>query len=153
MPGVAEINVTGLHGAPPPRGIIVIMVTPGRLRLHPSEVDRRSRALLDKLARLRKVDRRHAELSAEQRSLVRDRNTEVAQRDAARALLTAGHHHGWQRPDTPRPTPMDSADAISRIRCAEIMIGTLNKILVQNRKHLSHLESIRRALRLMVKKP
>jgi hypothetical protein len=85
--------------------------------------------------------------------LVRDRNAEIARRDAARAVLAAGHQHGWARPDTPRPTPMDAADAIEIIRCTEIMIGTLNKIWVQNRRHLTHLESIRRGLRLLVKKP
>jgi hypothetical protein len=45
------------------------MVRPGRLKL---EVDRRSRELLERLARLRKLDRRNEELAAGQRDLARE---------------------------------------------------------------------------------
>jgi hypothetical protein len=129
------------------------MVTPGRLKLRASEVDRHSRALLDQLARLRRLDARHAELAAEQRGLVADRNAEVRRRDAARTALAQSRQVGWVRADVQKIDAGSAADAIEIIRCAGIMIGTLNKILVQNGRHLTHLESIRRGLRLLVKKP
>jgi hypothetical protein len=128
------------------------MVTPGRLRLHPSEVDRRSRALLDQLARLRKLDRRHTELSVERRSLERDRNQEAARRDAARAVLAARRQSGWARDDIPKIDAGDAANAIEIIRRAEITIRVLNKIWAQNQRHLLHVDMIRRALKLLVKR-
>jgi hypothetical protein len=129
------------------------MVTPGRLKLRASEVDRHSRALLDQLARLRRLDARHAELAAEQRGLVADRNAEVRRRDAARAELAARRQVGWARTDVQKIDVGDAADALEVVRCAEITIRVLNKILAQTRQHLAHVEVIRRGLRLLVKKP
>jgi hypothetical protein len=126
------------------------MVTPGRLKLRASEVDRRSRELLQQLARLRKLDRRSLELTIEQKSLLRDRNQEVARRDAARSVLAARRQVGWAR-DIPTPA-MDSTDAIEVIRQTEIVIRVLNKIWAQNQKQLLHVEMIRRALRCLVKR-
>jgi hypothetical protein len=87
------------------------MVTAGRLKLHASEVDRRSRELLEHLARLRKLDVRRVELAVEQKSLVRDRNAEVARRDAARAVLAARRQVGWARDDIPK---IDAGGAATR---------------------------------------
>ena len=127
------------------------MVKPGRLRLHPSELDGKSRTLLDNLARLRKLDLRSVELTVEQKSLMRDRNQEVARRDAARSVLAARRQVGWARDDIPAPT-IDAADAIEIIRRADITIRVLNKIWTQNQRHLLHVESIRRALKRVLKR-
>jgi hypothetical protein len=128
------------------------MTPPARVRIRRSEIGSRGRDLLALAARLRKVDRRHAELAAEQHGLVRDRNAEVARRDAARAALTTSRQIGWVRTDVATIDADGAADALEVIRCAEITIRCLNKILVQNRRHLVHLETTRRALRLLVKK-
>jgi hypothetical protein len=58
------------------------MVRPGRLKLNASEVDRRSRELLERLARLRKLDRRNEELAVSFQQIVHPvltEETEVAE--------------------------------------------------------------------------
>jgi hypothetical protein len=83
--------------------------------------------------------------------LITDLNAEARRRDAARSVLAARRQVGWARDDIPIPA-MDSSDALEIIRTTGIVIGTLGKILVQNRRHLAHIETIRRALRLSVKR-
>jgi hypothetical protein len=129
------------------------MTPPARVRIRRSEIGSKGRDLLALAARLRKLDRRHAELIAEQRGLIADINAEVRRRDAARTALAQSRQIGWARADVARLNADASADALELIRRAEITIRCLNKILVQNRQALARLETTRRALRLLVKKP
>ena len=150
-PGVAERFCNRVTQRAPAPAHHSPMVRPGRLKLNASEIDRRSRVLLEQLARLRRLDMRHLELSVDQKSLLRDRNQEVRRRDAARSVLAARRQVGWARDDIPTPA-MDAADAIEIIRQAEITIRVLNKIWAQNQRHLLHVNSIRRVLKFLVKR-
>jgi hypothetical protein len=123
------------------------------VKIRRSEIGSKGRDLLALAVRLRKLDARYVELRAEQRSLLRDRNQEAARRDAARALLVARRQIGWARDDIPKIDVGDAADALEVVRCAEITIRVLNKILAETRQNLAHVEVIRRGLRLLVKKP
>jgi hypothetical protein len=120
--------------------------------LHPSELDRKSRELLARLARLRRLDARYAELVIEQRGLVADVNAEIARKHFARSLLSDGPpRQGWDR-GPENESSVSPELSLAMFRRAQITIDCLNELWAANAKRMRALESTRRALRLLVKR-